>query len=787
MTYMLELLVIVPLVLSFNAVLPLIPLIIIIILIAAAAGMTRGFSIFAFFGLDALMGITQGTGGGRAGKGVRSVNYNRSAGLRTNATKRVPKGLVAKKLKSKKLNKQDAKIRAMKEAMGRDYKADWRTKRGSIREGKKELKKTTKEYKNFLSDLKKNPSKMSQSGMSTKFPNTQGALNFATSVLGSSFILPQNNKNSQAALVKDYVKNKPKEYYNEMKQQAKQRRPLAVLRRRREGRMRDLKIFQGRLEDLYRAQNQKIPPKDKLNSNGITQSQQDEINRRVNKATFFAKHSFLGTGATFYRTTANTLLDTQNKILTSLYGKDYDSRAKGLINMVATGKAAKSSFSQKDQELYDLYKTYDLDKGGTRENVVNHMFVGNNYNPETKTLRQQIKENTLHNMFHQFRPNILQIGYRDKQGASEYKKYYQATYNEALPPGLMTGNKYYFDLVKTIKSEHTPPPLPKSQAPNVIRVMNVDDNGNPMYYKNGKRVEHFLVENHLENGISYRTAKKEEIEALRKYEEENGNKYLKEKYKNDTRSWHDIVYGLGESNSGISSQIQYDKEGSRKYKTGNYNDRRERDLNNNTTFNYNRSTYENANRMDMYNIKTDLLNKSQENENILKSHVVLSINKDKNDNLPTTYETSLTNTNPTSLQANTTKDTAISTDISVYQNQNYEPDKTILYTNRNLPYFNFNKTNSNYNNTYSNNSYSNSSYSHNSYSHSDAQNSMISGDPYSILGIEKSADLGKARKAYYKLALKYHPDASRDPSTEEKFKEIANAYETICENIRKGS
>lgn len=801
MTYMLELLVIVPLVFSFNAVLPLIPLIIIIILIAAAAGMTRGFSIFAFFGLDALMGVTQGTGGGRAGKGVRSVNYNRSAGPRSNASKRVPRGLVTNKLKKRKLTKQDTKIRAMKEAMGKNYDPKWRTKRSSVREGNKELKKTTKEYNEFLSNLKKTPSKMAQTGSSTKYPNTTGAMKFATSVLGSSFILSQNNSNkTQAALAKDYVKNKSKEYYKEVKEQERQQRPLAVLKRRKEARMRDLKLYKERLEELYKAQNQKIPPSTKLKSNGLTQDQIDEVNKRMGKATFFAKHSFLGTGAEFYRTAANTILNTQDKMLTQLYGKDYDSKAKGLINMVATGNVVKSSLSQKDQELYDLYKTYDLDKGGTSANVINHMYVGGNYNPDTKTLSQQVREDIKHNMFHPFKQAAMEIGYKDKRGSVDYKNYYKATYGQDLPSGIMTSNKYYFDLVKTIKADHTPPPLPiinTNKPPNVIRVMNTDDNGNPMYRKNGNRVETFLVENHTEDGgVSYGFANKEQIESLRKYELEHGNKYLEEKYKNDKRSWHDIVYGIGEKNSNVSSEAEYDKEGSRKLKTGNYNDRRERDIDNGTTFNYNKATYENAGRMDMYNIKENLLKKNEDDENILKSHTVLSINKDKNNDLITTDNDSSTPPTPNAMQkykptypSNDTKGaTDNNTEISQYSREpNAQTTQVMLYTNI-IPFSN--SAGSESDSYYSNNGYSHDYHSHTYYSNnyssssssssnSTSQSINTSQDPYSILGIERDSSYEEIRRAYHKLALKYHPDvhSGRREEAEEKFKKIANAYE----------
>lgn len=52
-------------------------------------------------------------------------------------------------------------------------------------------------------------------------------------------------------------------------------------------------------------------------------------------------------------------------------------------------------------------------------------------------------------------------------------------------------------------------------------------------------------------------------------------------------------------------------------------------------------------------------------------------------------------------------------------------------------------------------------------------------DYYSILGVERNADADGIKKAYRKLARKYHPDVSKEPNAEEKFKEVAEAYETL--------
>ena len=52
-------------------------------------------------------------------------------------------------------------------------------------------------------------------------------------------------------------------------------------------------------------------------------------------------------------------------------------------------------------------------------------------------------------------------------------------------------------------------------------------------------------------------------------------------------------------------------------------------------------------------------------------------------------------------------------------------------------------------------------------------------DYYAILGVERDASAEDIKKAYRKLARKYHPDVSTDPAGEEKFKEVSTAYETL--------
>lgn len=54
-------------------------------------------------------------------------------------------------------------------------------------------------------------------------------------------------------------------------------------------------------------------------------------------------------------------------------------------------------------------------------------------------------------------------------------------------------------------------------------------------------------------------------------------------------------------------------------------------------------------------------------------------------------------------------------------------------------------------------------------------------DYYKILGIEKSASDEEIKKAYRKMALKYHPDKNKSAGAEEKFKEIAEAYDVLSD------
>ena len=52
-------------------------------------------------------------------------------------------------------------------------------------------------------------------------------------------------------------------------------------------------------------------------------------------------------------------------------------------------------------------------------------------------------------------------------------------------------------------------------------------------------------------------------------------------------------------------------------------------------------------------------------------------------------------------------------------------------------------------------------------------------DYYKVLGVERTASADAIRKAYRRLAHKYHPDVSKEPNAEARFKEMQEAYEVL--------
>ncbi len=56
---------------------------------------------------------------------------------------------------------------------------------------------------------------------------------------------------------------------------------------------------------------------------------------------------------------------------------------------------------------------------------------------------------------------------------------------------------------------------------------------------------------------------------------------------------------------------------------------------------------------------------------------------------------------------------------------------------------------------------------------------------YETLGISENASADEIKKAYRKLARKYHPDINKEPEAQEKFKEINAAYEVLSDSEKK--
>ena len=57
----------------------------------------------------------------------------------------------------------------------------------------------------------------------------------------------------------------------------------------------------------------------------------------------------------------------------------------------------------------------------------------------------------------------------------------------------------------------------------------------------------------------------------------------------------------------------------------------------------------------------------------------------------------------------------------------------------------------------------------------------MSQDLYDLLGVPRDADADTIKKAYRKLARRYHPDVNPDPASQERFKEVSRAYEVLSD------
>src|SRR3984885_5961295 len=60
-------------------------------------------------------------------------------------------------------------------------------------------------------------------------------------------------------------------------------------------------------------------------------------------------------------------------------------------------------------------------------------------------------------------------------------------------------------------------------------------------------------------------------------------------------------------------------------------------------------------------------------------------------------------------------------------------------------------------------------------------------DYYEVLGVARGADADAVKRAYRKLARKYHPDVSKEKNAGSKFKEVQEAYEVLRDTEKRAA
>ena len=65
---------------------------------------------------------------------------------------------------------------------------------------------------------------------------------------------------------------------------------------------------------------------------------------------------------------------------------------------------------------------------------------------------------------------------------------------------------------------------------------------------------------------------------------------------------------------------------------------------------------------------------------------------------------------------------------------------------------------------------------------------MAKRDYYEVLGVDRSASEADMKKAFRRLAMKYHPDRNKeDPDAEQRFKEAKEAYEVLADSQKRSA